>query len=214
MDSERGRIATQEVMLSDGLRVRAPFGKCVDTTRTRQSGGYATVVMANCSNLGGHSFVGARDAGLIFVTVIPGEHGDLSDLGSAVLSNPGVLARSGQGSDVEIISLKTSRSALYANLVDTSAGGPDGVSDRHWKAALDVAGRAIIISVFGKPDGQLPGAEGERLARDVAQSMIEANSGTPERLQSAIPLETVVETPSESAENTPQAVFERIFGQR
>ena len=59
IDRERGRIVTQEVTLADGLRVRAPFGKCIDTRRTRQAGANATVVIANCSNLGGRADIGA-----------------------------------------------------------------------------------------------------------------------------------------------------------
>ena len=176
---DSGRIATQEVQLNDGMRVRAPFGKCVDTDRVRQSGGAATVVIANCSNLGARADVGAREAAIVLVTVLPGQHGSIPALRDMVRSNPGLLARSGSNEDVELVAVKTSSAALYANLIDGSPGTPAGVSARHWKAALDVAGRAVIISVFGKADGPLPGKAGEALIRDAAQAMLESNAETP-----------------------------------
>ncbi|MEM9436520.1 MAG: hypothetical protein AAGA15_05715 [Pseudomonadota bacterium] len=112
------------------------------------------------------------------VTVFPVEHGDLSVLSEALRENPALLARSGRAEDVELLDLNTSSAALYANLIDLSAGGPEGVSARHWKAALDVAGRGIVISVFGKRGGPVPGAGGERLARDAAQAMLDVNVDT------------------------------------
>ncbi|MEM6478460.1 MAG: hypothetical protein AAF841_02055 [Pseudomonadota bacterium] len=208
---ETAPIATQEITLRSGMVIRAPFGKCIDTRRTRQSGGTATVIMANCSNLGGREDIGAIDPGLILVTVTPASHGDLLALRTAVRDDPGLLARSGAATDVDLIAIKTSRAALYANLVDISPGGPEGVSARHWKAALDVTGRGVVISVFGQEDGPLPAGAGESLARDVAQSLLEANSASADA-QSESGIETTVETPAESAENTPQAVFRRIFG--
>ena len=211
-DAERaGRVATQEVMLRDGLRVRAPCGKCVDTRRTRQRAGQATVVIANCSNLGGRRDIGAPDPGLVLVTVTPGAHGDLDVLQATLRANPGLLARSGLVDDVDLISIKTSPAALYANLIDVSPGAPDGVSPRHWKAALDVAGRAIIISVFGKEGGPLPQAEGETLARNVAQALLDANAGLATPVETVPPGDATVETPPESTENTPQSFMERSF---
>ncbi|MEM9349869.1 MAG: hypothetical protein AAGA47_06380 [Pseudomonadota bacterium] len=112
------------------------------------------------------------------VTVLPGEHGDLGSLGNALEENPALLARSGKPEDVELLDLSRSDLAVYANIVDQSSGGPEGVSPRHWKAALDVAGRGIVISVFGKSDGPVPGLAGKRLARDTAQAMLDVNIDT------------------------------------
>lgn len=216
IDGERGRIATQEVTLASGLRVRAPFGKCVDTRRTRQAGISATVVMANCSNLGGRADIGARVPGIILVTVMPGSHGDPAALRETVRANPGLLARSGQAADIELISATASSAALYVNLVDASEGGPDGVSDRHWKAAVDVAGRAVVISIFGEEAGPLTGKDGERLARDVAQALLEVNAET--ELPAAPPIgpsaETPIETPPERSENTPRGLLQGLFERR
>ncbi|MEM1235112.1 MAG: hypothetical protein AAGH70_13400 [Pseudomonadota bacterium] len=193
-----GRVVTQEVMLAGGLRVRAPFGKCVDTRRTRQDGANATVVLANCSNLGGRADIGAQVPGIILVTVTPGRHGDPVALREAIRANPGLLARSGQASDVQLLSATASSAALYVNLIDQSVGGPEGVSARHWKAALDIAGRAVVISVFGQGSGPLPGQEGERVARDVAQTLLEVNADTGP--PTAVPIETPLETPDTGRE--------------
>ncbi|MEO0487731.1 MAG: hypothetical protein AAF092_17670 [Pseudomonadota bacterium] len=171
-------IATQEILLADGLRVRAPDGKCIDTGRTRQEDGRATVVMANCSNVGGNANVGLPEPGLIFLTVVPGSHGEPLALGRRFADAPGLIARSGQDADVTLISLDASDVALYVNLIDRSPGGPRGVSAQHWKATLDLAGRAIVISVFGETNGPVPEAGGEALARAVAQSMIDNNGQT------------------------------------
>ncbi|MEM1375134.1 MAG: hypothetical protein AAGF78_12220 [Pseudomonadota bacterium] len=188
-----GRVVTQDVTLAGGLRVRGPFGKCVDTSRTRQAGAQATVVLANCSNLGGRADVGAQVPGVIFVTVTPGLHGDPVALRDAVRANPGLLARSGRSGDVQLLSTTASSAALYVNLVDKSFGGPEGLSARHWKAALDIAGRAVVISVFGARNGPLPGQDGERVARDVAQTLLEVNAETAP--PAAVPIETPLETP-------------------
>ncbi|MEL6691220.1 MAG: hypothetical protein AAFP28_12970 [Pseudomonadota bacterium] len=209
IDRERGRIVTQEVTLADGLRVRAPFGKCIDTRRTRQAGANATVVLANCSNLGGRADIGAAIPGIILVTVAPGQHGDIATLSSIIRANPGVLSRSGLAEDVQLISATASASALYVNLVDSSPGGPEGVSARHWKAAVDVAGRAIVISVFGEASGPLIGEAGEDVARDVAQALLEVNAETP-----APSATTIIETPVETPENAPQGLLEGLFGPR
>lgn len=186
--------------------MRAPFGKCVDTRRTRQAGANATVVIANCSNLGGRADIGAAVPGIILVTVAPGEHGDLSDLSEIIRSNPGVLGRSGRSEDVQLIAATASPSALYVNLVDNSAGGPEGVSARHWKAAVDVAGRAIVISVFGEATGPLTGEAGEGVARDVAQALLEVNAETP------APSTTIIETPVETADNETPGLLQGLFG--
>lgn len=204
-------VATQEVTLFDGFRVRGPFGKCVDTRRTRQSAAASTVVLANCSNLGGRADIGAIDAALVLVTVMPTGHGDLGALRDALRAETEILSRSGQAADVELFSLSQSSVAVYANIADISAGGPEGVSPRHWKAALDVADHGVVISVFGESDGPLPGAAGESLARDVAQSLLEANSGLGSEPQSAPEPHASVESEPESAENTPTFV-ERLLG--
>lgn len=170
------RVAAKEIMLTGGVRVRAPSGKCVDTERVRQSAEAATVVMANCSNLGGREDVGASNPGIIFVTLVPGSHGAISDLAAQLRSDPGLLARSGRAADVEVISVKASSVAVYANVDDKSGGGPDGVSSLHWKAALNVADRAAIISVFGGEGSPLPNGAGEALARDVAQALLDGNA--------------------------------------
>lgn len=207
-DRERGRIVTQEVTLSGGFRVRAPFGKCVDTRRTRQAGANATVMIANCSNLGGRADIGAAVPGIVLVTVAPGKHGDLGELSEIIRSNPGVLSRSGRSDDVQLIAAIASPSALYVNLEDNSAGGPEGVSARHWKAALDVAGRAIVISVFGESTGPLTGEAGEDVARSVAQALLEVNAETPP------PSTTIIETPVETTDNDAPGLLEGLFGRQ
>ena len=174
-----GQLATQEIRLEGGLRIRAPFGKCIDTSRTLQADGVATVVMANCSNLGGRADVGARDAALLFVTVTPRTHGDLARLSETLQASPELLARSGSADQIALLSVQRSELALYANVIDESAGGPEGVSSQHWKGALDVAERGVVISVFGKVGGPIEGRAGVRLARDTAQTLIDANQDTP-----------------------------------
>ncbi|MEM1235809.1 MAG: hypothetical protein AAGI10_02485 [Pseudomonadota bacterium] len=161
------------------MRVRAPFGKCVDTSRVRQRDGSASVVLANCSNLGGRADAGAPDAALVLVTITKGTHGDLAALSDLVQANPALLARSGRAEDIELLEIERSSVALYVNLIDSGPGSPQGVSERHWKAALDIAGRAVVISVFGKVEGPLPGAAGEDLIRDTAQILLQINENTP-----------------------------------
>lgn len=181
-------------MLSDGLRVRAPGGKCIDTSRSRQESGRATIVMANCSNVGGAAQVGLPDPGLIFITVVPGSHGDPVSLGRRFADEPGLIARSGSPADVTLISLDASAAALYVNLEDRSSGGPAGVSPRHWKATMDLAGRAIVISVYGADGGEVPDAAGQALARSVAQVLIDINRGTPSLLPPEVETEVAPQT--------------------
>lgn len=197
------------------MRVRAPGGKCIDTSRTRQTAGHATVVMANCSNLGARADVGARDPGLVLVTVTPVQHGDLDTLAARLRAQPALLSRSGQSADVKLVSIKTSSAALYANLIDVSGGGPVGVSARHWKAALDVAGRGVTISVFGKDNGPLTGGDGEDLARDAAQALLESNAATGLPVQQTFEeTEVTIDQTGESTENTARSLFGRVFGAR
>lgn len=212
LGQERATLATQEVRLSDGIAVRAPFGKCIDLARTEEMPGIATLVMANCSNLGGRATAGAREAALMLVTVTDAGHGDLDALARTISETPAVLARSGAAEDVDLLSVKTSRRAIYANLVDRSAGGPEGLSQRHWKAALNVAGHGVVISVFGPEGGTLPERGGERLARDAAQSILDANSVS--ALPAVPPLPpSAVETTRQSIDASP-SVFDRLFGNR
>ncbi|MEO1795708.1 MAG: hypothetical protein AAFR53_01670 [Pseudomonadota bacterium] len=211
-EGEEGQLATQEVRLTDGMIVRAPFGKCIDLARTRQEEGSATVVMANCSNLGAAGSVGAREASLLLVTILPGGHGDLGDVSEAIQSEPGILARSGRSEDIELVSVETTQRALYANVVDLSAGGPEGVSARHWKAAFDVSGRAVILSIFGKEDGELTGVAGGRLARDAAQTLLDANVATPPPLTALIEDVAIDQAPQSTESDG--GLFDRLLGRR
>ncbi|MEL6914551.1 MAG: hypothetical protein AAFP13_08615 [Pseudomonadota bacterium] len=212
LGQDRGQLATQEVRLTGGLAIRAPAGKCIDLARTEEMRGFATLVMANCSNLGGRPDAGAPEAALLLVTVSDAAHGDLATLGRAISAAPSVLARSGVPEDVELLSLRQSDLALYANLVDRSDGGPEGLSPRHWKAALDVAGRGVVISVFGPEGGTLPAAGGERLARAAAQAILDANRGTALPATPPLPAEAV-ETTRQSTDASP-GELRRLFGNR
>ncbi|WP_186827065.1 hypothetical protein [Shimia ponticola] len=198
-------VLTQEVTLNSGLAVRAPSGFCIDTRRTRQSARGASVLMASCANLGGQPETGALNKALVLVTAVPGTHGDLVALQREIQRAP---QRLGRGPEVNLHGSETSRVALYVNLTDANPGRPPATDPRHWKAAVDVRGAAVIVSVFGAVGGPLTGRAGEQLIRDTVQALLDANSGQePER-----PAAVAVATTPASSENTPSRIGERLRG--
>ena len=198
-------VLTQEVTLNSGLRVRAPSGFCVDTRRTRQMAEGASVLMASCANLGGKPDTGAINKALVIMTAVPGSHGDLAELQETVKKTP---QRLGRGPAVELHGVETSSVALYANLTDANPGGPPATDPRHWKAAVDIGNKAVVLSVFGTSGGPLTGRAGEQLARDAVQALLEANSGAEPIRPDAVPVAT---TPA-SSENTPNGIGGRLRG--
>ncbi|MEL6607913.1 MAG: hypothetical protein AAFO93_03285 [Pseudomonadota bacterium] len=207
-------VASSRVTFADGFVVAAPGGYCVDNRRTRQSGASGFTVLASCENLGGAPGTGVAEPGLITVSISPGSIGAPGTLAELAQTTAGRarLSRSGQADSVQVHTTATSSRAVYVNLTDRSPGGAGGLDPRHWKAAFDAAGRVVVVSVYGADGSDLLTGGGEDLARDAAQTLIDANAATPAPVAPASVVEIAANSPDTTSSNTPSGLASALGG--
>ncbi|MGR3434402.1 MAG: hypothetical protein ACU0CO_05865 [Shimia sp.] len=173
-------IGTPSLATRSGLTFAAPQGYCIDPGSLRQGLGTASALAASCANLGNAEAGAPVDPAILSIAssrvglATPAEAQAVlrTDLGRAALS------RSGQATDVALHDVKASERAVYVHLTDVGPGALPGTDLRHWKAVLDVSGRAVVISAHARDGSSQAQSAGEALVRDAAAAMLAANAGT------------------------------------
>ncbi len=180
---EVSRVVPDSVIVADRVVVAGPPGYCVDTSKVRETGQAAFVLLGSCASLTeGERFEEPSQPGVLTVLVSgPGEGEALSlasdeQLESFFNSTQGraALSADGQPDMVEVLETQAEAGQIFVRARDLSQTRPAGVDSEYWRALVDVRGHLVTATLIGFEDEPLEPSAGlltmtqltDRLLRD------------------------------------------------
>lgn len=220
-----GKLFTRrapERMVAHGtdVTILGPSGYCVDTSASQHRAGSSLVLLGNCAAIA-RTRRAAQPAQLAVLSASVGEARPGPGLAEQTERldgffrsevGRGLIAQSGNASDVEILETFFNDDTFFVRARESARGG-ETFGDERWRAVLLVNQRLVSLSVIETAKAEMTPQAGLSLVRDFAQAVRSANTGGGEPVTAA-PV-TVAPPPPAAPTAAPTldvGIFRKLFG--